>query len=98
VTFTLMHYDHGASEALTEPQASSCYRTSCTVKLSLEGNRLTASASTSAAEVPAREDVSPTVQLEAKVEAPKACALGLQHTGTVGAGATLIHYLEGTWE
>ncbi len=98
VTFTLMRYENGVSKALTEPLASSCYRSSCTVQLSLEGDHLKATASTSAPEAQTRAEVAPTVNLETRVETPKACALGIQHTGTVGSGATLIHYLEGTWE
>jgi hypothetical protein len=98
VTFTLMRYDHGTATPLTAPQASSCYRTSCTLRLTLAGTHLTATAETTAESVSARPDVTPAVSLEATVETPRACAFGLQHTGTVGAGATMIHYVEGAWE
>jgi hypothetical protein len=98
VTFTLMRYKNGVATTLGQPQVSSCFRSSCTVNLSIGGYKLKATATTSAAPATPRPGVSPSVNLEADVDAPKACAFGIQHTGTVGAGATLIHYLEGTWE
>jgi hypothetical protein len=98
VVFTLMRYDHGVATPLCAPQASSCYRTSCTLRLTLGGGTLKATAETSAEAVPERTGVSPTVLLEAAAGSPEGCAMGLQHTGTTGAGATLIHYLEGAWE
>jgi hypothetical protein len=97
VVFTLMRYDHGVATPLTQPQASSCFRSSCTLKLALSGHTLRATASTTAEAADPREGVSPEVDLEATVEGAAGCSLGLQHTGSTGASATMIHYLEAEW-
>ena len=106
VVFTLMRYDNGTAVPVSKPQASTCYRTTCTVDLWLTDGILRATASTDADTADAQnssavEDKrpSPTVSLYAEVpDKTTATTFGLQHTGSTGASATLISKLELSWK
>lgn len=100
VTFTLMSIKEGHATPISEPAASSCYRTPCVVELVLADGRLTATASTGA-EPAASSDpsVHPSVSISAPVaRGPWDAALGVQHTGSAGASATLLSRLEAEWK
>lgn len=100
VTFTLMRFDSGLAVPLSEPVASSCYRTTCTVTLAISRGLLTASARTDAPDADPRPGVLPAVDISARVDTPDphAVAFGFQHTGSVGASATLISAIEASWK
>jgi len=100
VVFTLMRYENGKALPLSQPQASTCYRTVCNVALSLTDGLLRADVSTTAAaESTPAPDITPSVSLSAHVgDATGPASFGLQHTGTTGASATLIANVELDWE
>lgn len=99
VTFTLMQHHNGEATPLTEPVATSCFRTPCSIAVELNGDRLSASASTAAKEVhPADPRILPSVNLSATVTPTLASGFMVQHTGSTGSSATLLRDLEINWE
>jgi len=100
VTFTLMSLKEGHATPLSEPVASSCYRTPCHIELTLEGGMLTATASTGASATEISDAaVKPAVSVSVPVAGgPWPVALGVQHTGSTGASATLLSHLEAEWK
>ena len=100
VTFTLVHYKDGEVSPISEPVASNCYRNPCNITLEITGNTLNASAYTDAPAVePGNPDVKPNVNLSAPVDFPTSyTSFAIQHTGTVGASATLLRDLNVTWK
>ena len=100
VLFTLVEYRNGTVTPLTEPQPSSCFRTTCTITLSVRGTTLSAEASTDnpAPGSSASAGVLPDVRLSARIAKSPHGAIGLQHTGSTGASATLIHLLAAEWK
>lgn len=97
VVFSLVRYDNGIVTPVSEPVASSCYRTPCSIDLAVKGDLFTASASTSAA-VEARDGVAEAVNLSARIEPTDFSAFGIQHTGSTGASASLISRLSAEWK
>jgi hypothetical protein len=97
VLFRLMKYEHGVATSLGVEQASSCYRTSCTIKLTLDRGTLSATATTTAELSSSDAEIQPEVHLQTTVPPLSSPGFGVQHTGTTGAGATLIHYLQSEW-
>lgn len=97
VVFSLVRYDNGVVTPVSEPVASSCYRTPCNIDIAVKGNLFTASASTSAA-VEARDGVAESVSLSAMIEPVDYPAFGIQHTGSTGASASLISRLSAEWK
>lgn len=100
VVFTLMRYDNGVATPVSKPQASSCYRTPCTIEVAYRKGHLTAKASTEAdlSGEPRRKDISRDVALITPLPDNKQSAFGIQHTGTTGASATLIRHLDLNWK
>jgi len=98
VVFTLVRYDHGAVTPISPAQPSACYRTSCTIEIAAEGKRLSATARTSTSLGPLPEAVAPAVSLSAVIERNPHTGTGIQHTGSTGASATMIHYLGAEWD
>ncbi|MDR2917674.1 MAG: hypothetical protein LBV74_23020 [Tannerella sp.] len=99
VDFILMKYDNGVTTEITEPVSSTCYRSECMVTLEVKGKILTAKAYTTA-EADNRvsdPELKQTVELKAEIKPSSFGGLGFQHTGTVGAGATMINHLEVRW-
>lgn len=93
VDFMLMRYDNGVASAVSEAVSSPCYRTGCQILLSFKDNVLQASVKTStpldsASQLPLE------VNLKAKVSGNSFGGFGLQHTGTVGEGQTMLHQLQ----
>lgn len=97
VVFTLMRYDKGVATPISDSVASNCYRTPCNINLSISDGVFTASASTTAAPAELRDGVLDSVSLSAAVSATPHSALGIQHTGSTGASATLISKLDAEW-
>lgn len=99
VTFTLVRYDNGAVTPVSDSVASDCYRTPCHITVTLDNDRLSASAYTDAAQQPHTNPlVRAQVELEAGVTPTPGSSLYIQHTGSVGASATLLREMEITWE
>lgn len=99
VDFLLMRYEKGVATALTSPVSAICYRTGCEIRLATRGKRLIASARTSIAlPDPYKDDLRKEVELEAEIDNNTFGGIGIQHTGSVGAGATLLRCLTVKWE
>lgn len=91
VDFMLMAYHNGEATPLTAPVSSTCYRTNCTLRIALRGNRLTASASTTTPQP--ESSLAREVYLQARVKSNSHGGILIQHTGTVGEGKTMLHRL-----
>lgn len=99
VDFILMKYENGLTTAITEPVSAVCYRTDCTIELTVRDNVLSASVET---KTPLPEFIKPELQksvyLQAEITPNNFGGTGIQHTGSAGASATMIHWLKVDWE
>ncbi|MDO4819220.1 MAG: hypothetical protein Q3994_02430, partial [Prevotella sp.] len=77
---SLVEYHDGEVRHLTTPQKCELFKTPCIIRIALDGDMLTASLSKGKE----RQMLSTTVG------APMGGAFMIQHTGSVGASATLI--------
>ena len=98
VDFQLMQYTDGRAVPISEAVSATCYRTTCTIRLAARGNRLTATVTTDAP----RPDTPPTtlpheVHLEAPITPTPFGGVGIQHTGSTGASATLLRDIAIRW-
>lgn len=98
VVFTLVRYDNGAVTPISQAQPAACYRTSCTIEITAEGRTLSATARTTAPLGALPENVNPEVSLSTTIDRIPYTGLGIQHTGSTGASATMIHYLGAQWD
>ncbi|MCD8166890.1 MAG: hypothetical protein LUE93_12710 [Bacteroides sp.] len=98
VDFSLVRYKDGVVTPLTEPVTSVCYRTDCRIRLEVVDNRLKATAFTT---TPLPEIKNPSVvasvELEVPVEENGWEGTGVQHTGSAGGNATMLHEMCITW-
>ena len=99
VDFILMKYENGIASPVSEPVSSTCYRTDCTIELKVEGNKLIAHAETKT-EVPGpvSPELKKTVRLQADIVPGPFGGTGVQHTGSTGANATMLHWLQIDWK
>ncbi len=102
VDFQLMEYKNGVATPISNSVSTNCYRTDCTIKLYTKNNKLIAKAST-ATPTPEPEDkedkeVKKEVNIEAHITINSFGGTGVQHTGSWGEGATMLHYLKVDWE
>ncbi|MCD7900359.1 MAG: hypothetical protein LUH22_10940 [Bacteroides sp.] len=98
VDFILMKYERGVATPISKPVSSVCYRTDCTIKLKAEGNKLTAHAETKTGLPESMEsDLKKSVDLQAEIRQNKYGGIGIQHTGSTGANATMLHWLQIDW-
>ena len=98
VDFILMKYKNGVSEELTEPVSSDVYRTTCTIRLAVRGGKLSADVTTDAAPRRERPEIVPSVRLQADIVPASFGGLGIQHTGSTGAGATWLRSMNIYWK
>lgn len=100
VAMALVEYQNGRSRYLTALRKTSCFLTGCTIRMALEGHRLTASADT---ETPrpaysSEKNYAYEVKLEAEVEGNPWGGILVWHTGTTGTGGwqntTMLHSIE----
>ncbi|WP_347838495.1 hypothetical protein [uncultured Draconibacterium sp.] len=93
-------YINGKAEAISDPVSTSCYRTPCFITVETKGNRITAKLKSSAKYFIEnnRPEVKQSVEMEAVIKEQPLGGFGLQHTGSVGSGATLIKDLKLEWE
>ena len=95
VDMQLMRFSEGRGELLGEPVSTTCFLTGCTIRLWSEGKLLKAHVSTT---TPQREStLAKEVNLAAPIE-PLYNGIGIQHTGSAGASATMLHYLKAEWK
>ena len=100
VDFKLIKYTNGMTEAISEPVSASCYNTTCTITLKAEGTAFTAHVETTKKqnEEQAAAGLAHVVDLTAEIEETTFGGVGVTHTGTVGANATLLTKLDVIWE
>ncbi|MFV0364984.1 MAG: hypothetical protein ACK5JS_00560 [Mangrovibacterium sp.] len=99
IDFVLMKYTHGEAKAIGEPVSSNCYREHCRLTLSYADGLLTAQAEQVKGETPSHPEteVKPQVFIQAKVEANDFNGFSIQHTGSVGSGASLLKDIVLDW-
>jgi hypothetical protein len=100
VDFILMKYENGVAEAISQPVSSTCYRTDCTITLTVKEGKLTAHASTTTP-LPAPvtdPNLKLSVDLEADIASNTFGGTGIQHTGSCGESTTMLHYMKVEWE
>lgn len=99
VDFMLMKYENGRTTPITEAVSSICYRTGCQVTLTAQGNLLKAEVK-NVNKLPAihKAGLTDSVSLQAEMEATSFGGLGVQHTGSTGASATVISYLKAVYK
>lgn len=98
VDFFLIKYENGKTTAISQAVSSSCYLSTCTISLSMEGNKLTAHVETDAKQQRrAKADVLPDVNLEATVSPYSFGGVGIHHVGSIGDSATQLRSLLIKW-
>jgi hypothetical protein len=99
IDVVLMKYTNGIVAPISMPVSTSCYRPNCRIVIEVKGNKLVVDAINPSDYyiVPNRPEVVQQVHLETEVQKCDAGGFGFQHTGTVGAGATLIKDLMIEW-
>lgn len=92
VDFVLMRYTNGVATAISQPVSSTCYRTDCHITLQAKAGKLTAHAQTSSPQ-PATNDANlhTEVDLQADIVPTAFGGSGIQHTGSNGPSATMLH-------
>ena len=96
----MLKYADGVDAAISQPVASACYRTNCSVTLTAKGERLTVHASATTP-LPAPVTVPNfklSVDLEADIASNTFGGTGIQHTGSCGESTTMLHYMKVEWE
>ncbi len=96
VDFFLVEYASGKVTALTEPVSATCYRTGCTIKLTIKGNQLAAHVLT-LSPAPAESRLPHEVKLKSTIKPSVFGGIHIQHTGSCGESTTMFHRLEATW-
>ncbi len=100
VDFVLMKYEQGRATPICAPVSTTCYRTDCTILLKAKGGKLTAHASTTTplpASTTTDPNLKPSVNLEADITSNTFGGTGIQHTGTCGESATMLHGMKVEW-
>ena len=100
IDFILMKYENGTATPISEPVSASCYRPSCEMTLAVTRNKLTAHAENITDYFPKQDEpeVKRVVDMEANIQPNQFGGISIQHTGSVGSGATLIKNLKIEWE
>ncbi len=102
VVFSIVKYEDGLTTPVTEAMPTSCFRTPCNIDVEYLGKTIKAIASTEAPDVVSkdpriRKDVFLRYTIPDK-EKSAGSSLMIQHTGTTGAGATLLRDLNISWQ
>ena len=94
-----MKYINGKVIPISKAISAICYRTGCRIQLKTEGTILTAIV-TNNKELPEtkQEDLVEEVYITAPIEENNHGGIGIQHTGSIGASATLLTNLEVKWK
>ena len=97
VDFLLVKYENGTISPLTNPVSSTCYRTGCSIVLTVKGSLLTAHVETTTPK-PSEPDLPHTVDLTATIQPNPFGGIAIQHTGSSGGeSTTMLHQLNAEW-
>lgn len=97
VDFYLVEYKNGVTKAISEPISSGCYRTGCTIRLDVVGNKLTAHVETKTP-LSANSPLPTVVDLSADIVPSAYGGVAIQHTGSCGESTTMLHKLNVEWK
>ena len=97
VDFVLVEYDHGKVRPISQAVTATCYRTGCTIALSVVDTVFKAHVETTTPK-PADSTLPHSVDLEATITPNHESGLAIQHTGSCGESTTMLHRLKVTWE
>jgi len=90
-----MEYNNGVSREISEAISATCFLTNCSIKLATEGNLLKADISTTTPKpYESNPDLPHEVKLTAEITENNFGGSGIQHTGSAGSGATMLHKME----
>ncbi len=100
IDFVLLRYIQGEAAPLCAPMSATCFRTPCHITLEVTGDKLHATAHTdSNYHAPENKgELKDSVDISVPIESNEYGGFGLQHTGTVHGGATLIRHLIAEWK
>ncbi len=99
VRFSLVKYDKGMTSVINEGVVSNCYRTTCSINVSIKNGIMRATALTNAPEVkPCCSETKKEVDISAEVEENGLTGFCIQHTGSTGPSSTLVRNVELKWE
>lgn len=99
VDFQLMRYDNGVVTPISKAVSAICYRTGCVIHMQATEQTLTAHVSnTNPLPSLHREGLAKEVHLTAPITPSAFGGTGIQHTGSVGASATVIESMQITWD
>lgn len=100
VSFSLIKYDKGRTQRISEEIVSDCYRTPCMISLDITDGILHARAHTEARVSDRRccNEVMEKVELSAPVEDTPLTGFAIQHTGSTGPSSTLLRSLSLSWQ
>lgn len=96
VDFVLVAYENGIVHPICEPVSATCYRTGCTISLSISGRSLSAHVQTSTPR-PSESALPHEVSLSADVAPNAFGGVAIQHTGSCGESTTMLHRLQVEW-
>lgn len=95
VDFVLMEYNNGISHEISEAVSATCFLTNCSIRLVTEGKLLKAEISTTTPKPYNSDPELPhEVKLEAEITENNFGGSGIQHTGSTGSSATMLHKME----
>lgn len=98
VDFILMEYTNGVAKEISQPVSAVCFRTGCTIRLAVKGSKLTAHVETSTElSEPQDATLSKVVDIQADILPTLFGGIGIQHTGSAGASATMFHRMKVEW-
>ena len=97
VDFILMQYENGQSKEISKAVSATCYRTNCHIDLKVVGNTLSADVFTGTQDPEHPAGLPKEVHLKKDIETNMFGGLGIQHTGSTGSSATMLHQLDVQW-
>ncbi len=99
VDFRLMKYEQGKAIPITAPVSAICFRTGCQIRIDATGNTLTAKV-TNNKDLPEihQEGLVKEVNLTATITPNVYGGIGILHTGSTGASATVLRTLAVEWK
>ena len=99
VDFQLMKYTNGEATPISKAVTSNCYRKGCVIRLNVEGSILTANVkNVLPLPQPHHPDIVREVDLSAAIEPNTFGGIGVQHTGSTGASASMLRGLRVNWK